>query len=70
MTSEKPIIVADAMSVGHYDGDEGDSEAECQETGSVAASDDVQQETGSGVDDPRLHSRPAPRHGVIVAAQC
>jgi len=49
----RPVVIADTMSVGGDDGDEGDGGAQSQQTSGSAVSDDVQQETDADVDEPR-----------------
>lgn len=57
---ERPVDVADAMSVGGDDGDEGDDGRERQQTSDVAVGDGVEQDRDDDVDEPRHRHRPAP----------
>ena len=51
--ADRPIIVADAMSVGDDDGDEGENGRQRQQPGGRTFTDDVQHQTDGDVEEPR-----------------
>jgi len=68
-STDRPVIIAEPMSVGDDESDEGESSAECQQADSRSVTDDVQQETDRNVEEPRHQQRPEPRHSVVQYQQ-